>query len=298
MIEIKIKTNSQMASQKALIILVSVLMISFYSVFSIGPMIYAFVGSFADWNPIKDTFQFIQFNNYIHLFNNPLFWKSLKNTIYFVAVVVTGRVVLGFLIALGLNSIRKYKSMMRSLYFLPVIMPIVAVALVWKWLYDPNIGFFQMVLSAFGITNVKFLFDPDLALPSIMLMTIWKDVGYAVIIFLAGLMDVPQSIIEASEIDGANKRQQLWNIIIPTLKPTLIFVIITSIISYFQTFTQIFIMTKGGPGTSTHVLLYMIYREAFQYYRFGYASAITVCLFIVIMIVTFIQFKIMKGGEV
>ena len=111
-------------------------------------------------------------------------------------------------------------------------------------------------------------------------------------------MDVPQSIIEASEIDGANKRQQLWNIIIPTLKPTLIFVIITSIISYFQTFTQIFIMTKGGPGTSTHVLLYMIYREAFQYYRFGYASAITVCLFIVIMIVTFIQFKIMKGGEV
>jgi multiple sugar transport system permease protein len=287
-----------MASQKALIILVSVLMISFYSVFSIGPMIYAFVGSFADWNPIKDTFQFIQFNNYIHLFNNPLFWKSLKNTIYFVAVVVTGRVVLGFLIALGLNSIRKYKSMMRSLYFLPVIMPIVAVALVWKWLYDPNIGFFQMVLSAFGITNVKFLFDKDLALPSIMLMTIWKDVGYAVIIFLAGLMDVPQSIIEASEIDGANKRQQLWNIIIPTLKPTLIFVIITSIISYFQTFTQIFIMTKGGPGTSTHVLLYMIYREAFQYYRFGYASAITVCLFIVIMIVTFIQFKIMKGGEV
>ena len=287
-----------MASQKALIILVSVLMISFYSVFSIGPMIYAFVGSFANWNPIKDTFQFIQFNNYIHLFNNPLFWKSLKNTIYFVAVVVTGRVVLGFLIALGLNSIRKYKSMMRSLYFLPVIMPIVAVALVWKWLYDPNIGFFQMILSAFGITNVKFLFDKDLALPSIMLMTIWKDVGYAVIIFLAGLMDVPQSIIEAAEIDGANKRQQLWNIIIPTLRPTLIFVIITSIISYFQAFTQIFIMTKGGPGTSTHVLLYLIYREAFQYYRFGYASAITVCLFIVIMIVTFIQFKIMKGGEV
>ncbi|RCW55357.1 carbohydrate ABC transporter permease [Halanaerobium sp. ST460_2HS_T2] len=295
---IKIKTNSQIASQKALIILVSILMISFYSVFSIGPMIYAFVGSFANWNPIKDTFQFIQFNNYIHLFNNPLFWTSLKNTIYFVVVVVTGRVVLGFLIALGLNSIKKYKSMMRSLYFLPVIMPIVAVALVWKWLYDPNIGFFQMLLSAFGITNVKFLFDKDLALPSIMLMTIWKDVGYAVIIFLAGLMDVPQSIIEASEIDGANKRQQLWNIIIPTLKPTLIFVIITSIISYFQTFTQIFIMTKGGPGTSTHVLLYMIYREAFQYYRFGYASAITVCLFIVIMIVTFIQFKIMKGGEV
>lgn len=287
-----------MASQKALVILVSVLMISFYSVFSIGPMIYAFVGSFANWNPIKDTFQFIQFNNYIHLFNNPLFWKSLKNTIYFVAVVVTGRVVLGFLIALGLNSIRKYKSMMRSLYFLPVIMPIVAVALVWKWLYDPNIGFFQMILSAFGITNVKFLFDKDLALPSIMLMTIWKDVGYAVIIFLAGLMDVPQSIIEAAEIDGANKRQQLWNIIIPTLRPTLIFVIITSIISYFQAFTQIFIMTKGGPGTSTHVLLYLIYREAFQYYRFGYASAITVCLFIVIMIVTFIQFKIMKGGEV
>ena len=285
-----------MASQRALVILVSVLMILFYSIFSIGPMIYAFVGSFANWNPIKDTFQFISFNNYIHLFNNPLFWTSLKNTIYFVAVVVTGRVVLGFIIALGLNSIRKHKSFMRSLYFLPVIMPIVAVALVWKWLYDPNIGFFQMVLSAFGITNVKFLFDKDLALPSIMLMTIWKDVGYAVIIFLAGLMDVPQSIIEASEIDGANKRQQLWNIIIPTLRPTLIFVIITSIISYFQAFTQIFIMTKGGPGTSTHVLLYLIYREAFQYYRFGYASAITVCLFIVIMIVTFIQFKIMKGG--
>lgn len=280
-----------------LVILVSTLMILFYGIFSIGPMIYAFIGSFADWNPIRNTFQFIKFDNYIHLYHNSLFWKSLKNTIYFVVVVVTGRVLLGFFIALGLNSIKKYKNLMRSLYFLPVIMPIVAVALVWKWLYDPNIGFFQMILAAFGITDVKFLYDRNLALPSIMLMTIWKDVGYAVIIFLAGLMDVPRSIIEAAEIDGANRWQKMWNIVIPTLKPTLIFVIITSIISYFQTFTQVFVMTKGGPGTSTHVLLYLIYEQAFKYYRFGYASAITVSLFILIMIVTFIQFKIMKGGE-
>jgi len=296
-VELVITSKKKISSQKLIVILAVVLMVGFYSVFFFWPIIYAFIGSLANWNPLKNTFDFIGIENYKTLFSSKLFYKSLLNTLYFVAVVVTCRVVLGFIIALGLNSINKFKGLLRGLYFLPVIMPIVAVALVWKWLYDPNIGLFQTILSAFGITDVKFLFDEKLALPSVMLMTIWKDIGYAVIIFLAGLMDVSKTILEAAKIDGANALQTLLHIIIPSVKSTIIFVLITSMISYFQSFTQIFIMTKGGPGTATHVLMYLIYGEAFKNYRFGYASSITFVLFAIILVITFIQFKVLKGGE-
>lgn len=286
-----------MKKEKSVIVIISVvLMLAFYLIFFFYPLIVSILGSFKEWNPINGTEAFIGLDNYKRMFSDPLFSESLYNTFYFAILVVIGRVGLGLLIALGLYSIKKYQGILRTFYFLPVIMPMVSVALVWEWMYDPRIGLINMFLAMFGIVGPNWLTDTDLAMNSVIMMTVWKDVGYAVVIIMAGLLNVDNSQIEAAEIDGAKYWQVVKNILIPSIKPTLIFVLITSVISYFQAFTQIFIMTEGGPGSSTHVLAYLIYNSAFKNFEFGYASALATTLFVIIMIITFIQFKII-GGE-
>jgi multiple sugar transport system permease protein len=284
--------------QQFLIISVAViLMLVFYSIFFMIPIFNGVLGSFYEWNPIEGTKDFIGLGNYKFLFSSPLFWISLKNTLLFTIISVVGRTVLGLLLAVGLHSITKGKDYLRSSYFLPVIMPIVAVSIVWKWIYHPRMGLLNMFLMMFGITGENWLGNSNLALPSVLMMTIWKDVGYAVIIFMAALLNVPKSLYEAAEIDGANKSQIFFKIVLPTIKPTIIFIVITSLISYFQSFVQIFIMTKGGPGTATYVLSYLIYNEAFVRYNFGYASAVAVVLFLIIIFITVIQKKFIMGED-
>ena len=290
--------NRIFKNQQTLIIATAViLMLGFYSIFFLIPVANGIIGSFYEWNPIEGTKFFIGFENYKYLFASSLFWISLKNTILFTTVSVIGRTFLGLLLAVGLHSIVKGKKYLRSAYFLPVIMPIVAVSIVWKWIYHPRIGMLNMILMMFGITGKNWLGDSTLALPSVLMMTIWKDVGYAVIIFMAALLNVPKTLHEAAEIDGANKWQVFYSIVLPTIKPTIVFILITSLISYFQSFVQIFIMTKGGPGTSTYVLSYLIYNEAFVKYNFGYASAIAVILFLIIIFITIIQKKFIVGED-
>lgn len=287
-----------MKKEKSLIVIIAViLMVGFYLIFFTYPLLVSMFGSFTDWNPLSGTQTFIGLSNYNRMLQDPLFFESLFNTFYFAILVVIGRVGLGFIIALALYSIKRYQSVLRTFYFLPVIMPMVSVALVWEWMYDPRIGLINMFLAAFGIVGPNWLTDADLAMNSVIIMTIWKDVGYAVIIIMAGLLNVPKSHIEAAQIDGAKYWQIVRKILIPTIKPTLVFVLITSVISYFQAFTQIFIMTEGGPGSSTHVLAYLIYNSAFDNFEFGYASALATTLFIIIMIITFIQFKVVGGSD-
>lgn len=281
--------------QKKIIVFVAMAgFIVFNIFFFFIPLIYGIVGSFFDWNPLLGKMNFIGMQNYEKIMVSPLFKTSLTNTIAFSAFAVFFRVALGIVIAVGIYSVKRKKDLLRSLYFLPVIMPIVAVSLVWKWVYHPRMGLLNMGLMAFGFQGQNWLADQNLALPSVLLMTIWKDVGYAVIIFMAALMNIPKSLFEAASIDGANSIRKFFNIIIPMMKPTIIFVVITSLISYFQTFVQIFIMTKGGPGDATYVLSYLIFHEAFKNYRFGYASALSVVLFTLILIITFIQYKMFK----
>lgn len=287
-----------MKKEKSYVVIISVtLMIGFYLTFFLYPLIISILGSFTDWNPLSGSQSFIGLDNYTRMLSDPLFFESLYNTFYFAILVVAGRLVLGFIIALALYSIKRYQSILRTFYFLPVIMPMVSVALVWEWMYDPRIGLINMMLAAFGIVGPNWLTDADLAMNSVIVMTIWKDLGYAVIIIMAGLLNVPRSQLEAAQIDGAKYWQIVRKILIPSIKPTLIFVLITSIISYFQAFTQIFIMTDGGPGSSTHVLAYLIYNNAFGNFEFGYASALATTLFIIIMIITFIQFKLVGGND-
>lgn len=270
------------------------LMIIFYAFFIIFPIIYSFAGSFFNWNPMNGQFNYTGIDNYVNIFKDALLWQSLVNTIYFMAVVVVLRTAAGLVLAVMINSISRYKSFFRTAYFIPVITSIVAASMVWKWLYDPTFGAFNFLLSSFGLKELDWLKDEHLALPSIMLTTMWKDVGYSIVVYLAGLAGIPKVYYEASCIDGAHKLQAFWHITIPMLQSTTIFVVIVSVIGYLQTFTQIFMMTNGGPGTSTYTMVFMLYDDAFNKYQFGVASSISFILFIIILFFSLVQMKIMK----
>ncbi|MFA7108158.1 MAG: sugar ABC transporter permease [Sphaerochaetaceae bacterium] len=273
------------------------LFVLYYAILFVYPLLIAMIRSFYDWNPLKGTQEYSGLDNYIDLFRNPLFFISLKNTIIFTTLAVIGRVALSLLISLGLVSITKGRDFLRGTFFLPVIMPIVAVSIIWLWVYHPQAGLLNMFLDMFGIEKQLFLKSPTQALYSVIVMVIWKDVGYSVIIFTAGLLGVPQNLKEASWIDGANRRQTFFAVTLPAIMPTFTFVLITAMISYFQSFVEIFILTGGGPGTSTYVISYLIFNEAFKVFNFGYASAISVILFTLITIITVIQLKLLQKGN-
>ncbi|GKX29254.1 ABC transporter permease [Vallitalea longa] len=269
-------------------------LIIFYAVFLVIPIIMAFVGSFHKWNPLKGDFIYTGFENYTRVFTNDLFWSSLSNTLIFTIVVIFFRIVIGLGIALILySSIVKGKTFFRAAFYMPVVTPLVAVSFVWVWMYNPQMGLINQILG----TNINWLLNKDTALGSVIAMTIWKDYGYAVVLFLAGLYGLPKDCYEAAEIDGASGFSLFRYITLPLLKPMTLFVVITSIISYLQTYIQILVMTEGGPGTSTYVTSYLIFDEAFVKYNFGYASAISFVMFIVIAIFTVFAFKITSDKE-
>ena len=210
------------------------------------------------------------------------------NTILFCVVVVTFRVILGLAIAYALNSkMTKHKTFFRTVFYMPTVTPLVAVAYVWMIMYNPQLGLIDKI---FGF-DINWLYDSKFALPSLMIMTIWKDFGYAVILFLSGLLSLPSDSYESASIDGANAWQTFRYITLPLLKPTMLFVVVTSIISYLQAYVPVLVMTKGGPGTSTYLSSYLVYDQAFKQYNFGYASAISLFILVLTAIFTVISFK-------
>ena len=283
------KRNLQSKSEVVLRNVVMAFMVIFYGIFLIVPIIIALVGSFHQWNPLNGVFNFIGLENYINVFKSSLFWKSTWNTIVFSTVVIFFRVGLGLAIAYAIYSkLIKYKSFFRTIFYMPVVTPIVAVAYVWKIMYNPQIGLINNLL---GI-DLNWLFDSKAALPAIMIMTIWKDFGYAVVMFMAGLYSLPQDCFESAKVDGATSWQTFKKVTLPLLKPMTLFVVVTSIISYIQTYVPVMVMTEGGPGTSTFLSSYIIYDEAFVKYNFGYASAISFILFSITAVLTIISFKV------
>lgn len=289
------KKTHPLQSQSEIILrnLVVTSMIVFFTIFLIVPIGIAFVGSFHDWNPLRGTYNFLGFTNYIEVFSSKLFGKAMLNTILFSTVVIFFRVVLGISIAYAIYSpLVKYKSFFRTIYYMPIVTPMVAVAFVWKFMYHPQIGVINQLLGS----NINWLLNSKTALLAVIAMTIWKDFGYAVVMYIAGLYSLPSEVLEAAKVDGANSWQVFWNIILPLLKPMTLFVVITSIIAYIQAYVQILIMTEGGPGTATYLASYIVYDEAFVKYNFGYASAISFLLFVFTGFFTWISFKI-SGTE-
>ncbi|MBC1922274.1 sugar ABC transporter permease [Listeria grayi] len=265
------------------------LLVIYLAIFLVYPIYKAFAGSFHDWNPLIDKYDFVGLQNFKDVLADKLFWSSISNTFIFSFFAIVFRVVIGLGLALMIYSkMTKVKSFFQGMFYMPTITPLVAVSFVWMWLYNPQFG---LINKVFGL-DINWLNNSHYALPAIIIMTIWKDFGYATVIFIGGLMSLPDDVYEAASIDGASKWQQFRSITWPLLKPTTLFVVITSLITYLQTYIQILIMTDGGPGTSTYVISYLIYDEAFVKYNFGTASAMSIILFVMIALLTAIMFKV------
>ena len=285
-----IQSRSEIILRNIVVMVMSI----YFIIFLIVPIIIAFAGSFHDWNPLSGTYDFLGLDNYIEVFTSGLFGTSMLNTLIFSVVVIVFRVGLGLGIAYAIYStLVKHKSFFRAIYYMPVVTPMVAVAFVWKFMYNPQIGTINQI---FGL-DVNWLMNPKTALAAVMVMTIWKDFGYAVVMYMAGLYSLPADALEAAKVDGASAWQTFRYITFPLLKPMTLFVVITSIISYIQAYVQILIMTEGGPGTTTYLASYIIYDEAFVKYNFGYASALSFVLFVITAVFTWLSFRVSGSDE-
>ena len=290
----RIRNSLQSKSERILRNSVVILLILFFVTFFYIPIFSVLGGSFFRWNPLKNQMIYTGLDNWKRVFKSELFWSSLWRTILFMTIATFFRITLGLLLSSALFSkLIKHKSLYRVLYYLPTITPMVAVAFVWKFIFAPRIGLLNQMLG----TNINWLFDGKYAMAAILILTIWKDFGYSVIMLLGGLYSLPKDCFESAEIDGASSWQRFLYLTLPLLKPTIIFVVITSIISYFQTYIPVMVLTQGGPGTRTYLVSYLIYEEAFSKYNFGYASALSFILFIFIAILTGISFRVSGNSE-
>ena len=253
------------------------------------PTIAAFVLSGYDWNLLSKP-KFIGLTNFVNLVGDPTFWNALKVTLLYILYNVPIETVLAIILAITLNRRLPGVVLFRVLFVLPWITTPVAVSLIWKWVLNPQFGMVSYFLSVIGLDSRSILLSPQSALPQIALVNLWEFTGYQMMLFLAGLQGIPRQLYEASDLDGATGMQRAWYITLPLLKPTTMFVLITSVIGSFQVFDTVYIMTQGGPGDATRVYYYYLYQNAFQFFKMGYASSMAVILFILIMAFTIAQF--------
>jgi len=239
--------------------------------------------------------RFIGLQNYIRLLHTPDFWTALKNTFYFAFVggPLTIAVALGAALLLSSKLVR-FKGFFRTVYFTPFFTTLVAVAIVWRYLYHTRYGLFNYGLAHLGIGPIDWLGDPHWAMPAIILMAVWKGFGYNMLIFIAGLQAIPDELYDAAEIDGAGPFRRFFSITLPMLAPTLVFVAVITMIGYFQLFAEPYVMTQGGPLRSTTSVVLLMYEEGFRWWRMGYAASIAFVLFVVILLATLLQFRLQK----
>ncbi len=259
--------------------------------FSLVPIGFALYITFTEWNLSKVPL-FIGFTNFTTLWQDPLFWKTFFNTAYYTFVAVPTGVFLAFWLAVLMNRKMPGVIIFRTIYFLPQITLTVAAAIVWSWLYQPEFGLFNYLLGLVGIDGPNWLSSTRWAMPAIIIMGNWQGMGFAMLIMLAGLQGIPNEFYEAAEIDGANAWQSLRHITVPLLTPTIFFVVVTSLIGAFQGFDQFQIMTQGGPAKSTTTLVMYIYQNGFSFFKMGYGSALAFALFLVILVITFVQWQL------
>ena len=239
--------------------------------------------------------RFVGLENYSRLLQTRDFWIALRNTFYFAFVggPLTIAVSLGAALLLSSKLVR-FKGLFRTIYFTPFVTTLVAVAIVWRYLYHTRYGFFNYGLSQLGIEPIDWLGDPRWAMPAIILMAVWKSFGYNMLIFIAGLQAIPEELYDAAAIDGAGPFRRFFNITLPMLAPTLVFVTVITMIGYFQLFAEPYVMTQGGPLRSTTSVVLLMYEEGFRWWRMGFAAAIAFVLFIVILLATLVQFRLQK----
>ena len=265
------------------------------------PVVSAFVLSFTDFDiySIGDvgSTRFIGFKNYRDLAAMPLFWTALKNTVYFVVVGGPLSAAVSLAAALAVNSkLVRFKPFFRSAFFAPWVTTLVAVALVWRYIYHPQYGLLNAFLGLFGIGPVDWLGNPHTAMPSIILLSVWKNFGYNMLVFLAGLQSIPEELYEAASLDGAGPWRRFRHITLPMLGPTFVFVGVVTMIASFQIFSEPYVMTQGGPLKSTTTLVLLMYEQGFRWWRLGLAAAIAVVLFLLTLGGTLLQLRLRRSS--
>ncbi len=269
-------------------------------VFFFLPVLGALLLSFTDFDiyAIGDlaVLRFVGFDNYLRLLADPLFWQALLNTGYFVAIGGPLSVGVSLGAALLVNArLTRFKALFRTVLFVPVITTLVAVAVVWRYLYHARSGLLNHGLAQLGLDPVDWLGDPHWAMPAIILLAVWKNFGFNMVIFIAGLQSIPQRLYEAARIDGASGWQQFRFITLPLLAPTFLFVAVMTMIGYFQLFAEPYVMTQGGPENATLSVVLLMYQEGFRWWNIGYASALAFVLFLIILAVTWLQLRLRRG---
>ncbi|MFE7327375.1 carbohydrate ABC transporter permease [Streptomyces sp. NPDC057565] len=239
--------------------------------------------------------QFVGLDNFSEMMGDAVFRKSIVNTVIYTFFTVPFGMMLGLLVALALHTGLKARGIYRTAIFLPQVTATVAIALVWLWIYNPGNGLLNAILSFVGIDGPAWLASTSWAMPSVILVGIWQGIGMKMLIYLAALQSLPKELYEAASVDGASKVRQFFSITVPLLKPATFFVLITSMISAFQSFDQIYILTDGGPANSTTMMTYEIYKSAFREFRVGYACAQSLVLFVLLMGFTLVNRRIMGG---
>lgn len=258
-------------------------------IFIIIPIFFSFGLSFAKWD-LLNPIQFVGLDNYKEIFTEPLFGKILLNTVVFALATSFFGVIIPLILAAIMNSKIRGADFFKTAYFLPFITPMIVIGIVWEWIFDPNIGLLNKVLQV----HINWLYDPHWAMPALIIVSVWKLIGYNMIIFLSGFSGISNSMFEAAKIDGANPVETFFYVTIPLLSPTIFFVVIITAVSSFQIFDLIYLMTQGGPLDSTNVLVYAIYKNAFEYFNAGKASAIAYVLFVIILVLTLLQWNMRK----
>lgn len=261
-------------------------------IFIIIPIFCSFGLSFTDWDLLNEI-KLVGFDNYKAVFTEPIFFQILINTLVYAISTTFFAVVIPLIIASIINTKLRGAEWFKTIYFIPFITPAVVIAIVWGWIFDPNIG----AVNAIFKTHLNWLFDTHLAMPVLIFVSVWKLIGYNVVLFLTGFSTINQNVYEAAKIDGAGTNQTFWNITLPLLKPTTFFVTLVTAISSFQVFDLIYVMTEGGPKDATNVIVYSIYKYAFEYFDIGKSCALAYILFVIIFALTLINHYLHAGSS-
>jgi multiple sugar transport system permease protein len=267
----------------------------FFSVFVVRAVISSVHISFYDWRLLRASRPYVGLDNYIDLFDDEIWWASVRNTIYFAAMTVTGTTIVALLAAVAVTRPIRGQTLFRVLLYIPQLMSVGAIGLIWVWLLSTQFGVINYGLSFFGIRPINWLGNPDLVLPALSLTTIWWTFGFPMLIFIAGLQGIPEHLYEAARIDGASGRQIFFRITLPLLRPTILFVTVTGVIGHFQVFGQPYIMTGGGgPARASYTVIIYLYQQAWVAYRMGYGSAVAVAIAVIMATITTTQFLIIS----
>jgi multiple sugar transport system permease protein len=260
-------------------------------VFIIIPVFASFGLSFFKWDLISLP-KLVGLENYTGLFSDKLFYKVVWNTFLYGFFTAFFSIIIPLILANALNNKIRGSEFLKTAYFIPYVTPMIVIAIVWTWIFDPNYGIFNWILGLKD--SIKWLYDSKFAMAALIIVSVWKNIGYNMIIFLSGLQSIPESVNEACEMDGALGAKKFFLVTLPLLSPTLFFVSIMTVISSFQVFDMIYLMTEGGPENSTMVMVYWVFKQAFEYFNIGKASAVAYVLFVIILLLTLVQWMTRK----